>query len=759
MKKRTFLMAVITALFTACTSQVDVPEEGNSHLSGDRQEVKFTLSGFAGGEVPYTRATTPAYGDESKIDKLDIYVFGFVKATGDYIFEEVFSDVTLHGSGNDKTASIGILGKNDKRFYVIANGDFASLKTLVPGATTSDEFDALQTEELDLANGELLVCPLLMTGVSADIVINPYDGAPVQITLKRTVARFDIENDARQTNFYLKNVAITNTNEAAVILPNRNEVATNYAIPHPAGKIQYNLRNNANTGIVNSLFYLYPQTGKDIAAGGAYITVEGEIGEYPDNTKVTFDVPFISKATGNPINIAANTRYVIKINAATTSDIDATINTLEWNTATSVEEDMDAGKIQLTNDDGIPLTSAELLLDDGTPNERTKWLYVKATSEWEFAPDMPSWIKITDKKVNGKGVCTRFVVTAPRNQHAAPRNAVITLRSKLRPSITQSFVIRQAAGTPDVYPGTALNATEVAGIIWAPVNIGDTDNSKNGSLFQWGRGDAPLTYDAVNNKPEMVAGPLTPANASLPANLDKFIKLEQNTPNPNKIAIRNKFISICKPIYQNNNTAFDAYGLKTNPTNAEWNEWYDYLTPVQITEIVKNLFAVYEKAAYENLQLIVAPPYDWNATQDNNLWNPEPSLATGVNPCPDGWRLPTEEEINTLRNTSNTAYNKNTRTFADKITGETVSFDLPEDAIQISNKGKITPTSATAFIACYWTSSYSVSQMAVEYDAAGAVTRKMDVYKGQALQISHTKNAIVPKDRAEAHYIRCVLDN
>lgn len=756
MKKRTFLMAVITALFTACTSQVDVPEEGNSHLSGDRQEMKFTLSGFAGGEVPYTRATTPAYGDESKIDKLDIYVFGEDKTIHDYVFEEVFSDVTLHGSGNDKTATIGVLGKNIKRFYVIANGDFASLKTLVPGVTTSDEFEALETDKLDLAHGELLACPLLMTGVSTDININSYDGAPVQITLKRTVARFDIENDARQTNFYLKKVAITNTNEAAVILPNRNEVATNYAIPHPAGKIQYNLRNNANTGIVNSLFYLYPQTGKDIAAGGAYITVEGEIGEYPDNTKVTFDVPFISKATGNPINITANTRYVIKINAATTSDIDATINTLEWNTATSVEEDMDAGKIQLTNDDGIPLTSAELLLDDGTPNERTKWLYVKATSEWEFAPDMPSWIKITDKKVNGKGVCTRFVVTAPRNQHAAPRNAVITLRSKLRPSITQSFVIRQAAGTPGIYPGTALNATEVAGIIWAPVNLGDTDNTKNGSLFQWGRGDAPLTYDAANNKPEMVEGPLTVAAASAGANLDKFIKLVPDMPNPNLPNIRTKFISICKRI-KNGSNALDAYTPPATDKTADWNEWYGNLTSAEITKIYTDIFDDYQKAEYDETATIIAPPFDWNTVQDNNLWNPDPEQATGINPCPDGWRLPTEEEITTLIN--NTTYGGST--FTDKKTGETVSFVLPDRYVtEITQSGNI--NNDYMIVPCYWTSSYSAASIPIEYDPdTYKPIRYMEYYKGQAFQtpISSGKAAIISKPRAEAHYIRCVLDN
>lgn len=751
MKKRTFLMAAITALFTACTSQVDVPEEENSHLSGDRKEVKFTLSGFAGGEVPYTKATTPAYGDESKIDKLDIYVFG--ENSGNYVFEEVFKDVTLHGSGNDKTATIGVLGKNRKSFYVVANGDFSSLKTVAAGVTTNTEFEALQTDELDVTGKELLTCPLLMTGEQNYVGMNPYDGTPIQITLKRTVARFDIENDARQTNFYLKYVTLVNTNEKATIIPDGTEVITRYMTPFTGARIQYNLRNNANTGTVNSLFYLYPQTGKAINDGGAHIIVEGEVGEYPDNAKVTFNVPFISKATGNPINIKANTRYVIKINAATTSDIDATINTLEWNTATNVEEDMDAGTLQLVNGDGAPLTSAELLFDDHTSNERREDLYVKATSEWEFAPGTPSWIKITNKEVNGKNVCVRFTVTAPENQHATPRNAVITLRNKLRPSITQSFIIRQAAGMPGLFPGTSLNGVEVAGIIWAPVNIGDTDKSKNGSLFQWGRGDAPLTYDAATNKPDMVAGPLSLANASLPANLDKFIKLEQNSPNPNILACRGKFVSICKKIYQNDNTTFNAYGLPADPTTAKWNTWYDGLTPTQIGEITTNIFSSSQKAEYEEIQLIVAPPYDWNTTQDNNLWNPDPNLATGVNPCPTGWRIPTEEEMNTLiANTTYTNYD-----FTDKNTSAKVSFALPEDAVNIGNTGKISTNYDTN--RCYWTSGSAISSVPVEYDAANKPSRYMDVYKSRMLQMSQDKASISSNTRAEAHYIRCVLDN
>lgn len=753
MKKRTFIMAVIAALFTACTSQVDVPEEENSHLSGDRQEVKFTLSGFAGGEVPYTRATTPAYGDESKIERLDIYVFGD-NNKGNYVFEEVFTDVTLHGSGNDKTVTIGVMGKNRKLFYALANADFTSLKTLAPGITTETDFRVLLTDELDASTNELLTCPLFMIG-DKNVDMNPYDGTAVQITLKRRVARFDIENDARQTNFYLKNVTLNNINKAAILYGD-SYVASTDLKPYVWGnKIQYNLRNNANTGIVNSLFYLYPQLGQSIADGGAFITVEGEVGEYPDNAKVTFKVPFINKSTSNPIDIKANTRYVIKINAATTSGIDATINTLEWNTATSVEEDMDAGTLQLTDNTGTPLTSDELLLDDGTPDAKNETFYVKATSKWEFAEGTPSWVQITDKKIDGKEVCTSFELTVPKNQHAASRNAVITLRNVLRPSVTQSFVIRQAAGTPDTYPGTALQGTEVCGIIWAPVNVGDTNGTTNGSLFQWGRGDAPLTYDAATNKPDMIAGPLSRSNASLTANIDKFIKLEKNSPNPNPAPAKSKFIAICK-LYITEINAAGSYGsLPASPSKTEWNNWYAGLTSAQITNIAANIFTPDNKADYEAQLVMIAPPFDWTDTQDNNLWNPDPSLITGVNPCPQGWRVPTKEEIQTL--ISNATYTKDAYVFTDKNTAATVSFELPDDCVSIGNSGKITTDYTTP--PYYWTSGSVVASVPVEYDAAGKPTRYEDVYKGAVLQAAKNSPSIVTKDRAEAHYVRCVLDN
>lgn len=747
MKKKTFFMAVLSALLVACTSTLDVPEEDSPHLSGDRKEVKFTFSGFSGGEVPYTKAVTPAYGDESKIERMDVYVF---KQKSE-LFEEVFSNVTLHGSGNERTATIGLKGSDNKRIYFVANGDYLSLKTLVQGITTYSEFEELLTDPMAADAKEPLACPLLLTGSVQVDLKNPIT-APSKVILKRTVARFDVENDARVTNFYLKYVTLNNINTQAYIYNNgtKRYVPSVLTKPYAWSKVQYTLRNNANTGLVNSLFYLYPQEGQAIADGGAYLTIEGEVGEYPDNAKVIFDVPLVDKTAGKAIDITANTRYVLKINSTTSSTVDATISTIDWVNDGNVEEGFDSGTLQLC-DGNIPLTSAELTLNAGNSDPIEREFTVKATTEWEFAAELPTWVKITEKVIDGKGVCTKFKLGVAKNQHAAARSGVVTLRNKIRPSISQGIVVQQTGGTPDNYPGTTLLATEVAGIIWAPVNVGDTDGTQNGHLFQWGRGDAPFSVAMGDPAPASVKGPLSPSAADK----TKFVKLETVPVNPLAMDYRKTFIGLCKKQQTN---VFVKYNINayTSEGNVEWESWYEAEVrnnPTNREEIYIFLLRPEELAA-------MTPPYDWNITQDNNLWNPNEEVATGVNPCPKGWRVPTQAEYERIFNKANATYGN--YVFTDKATSKTVSFALPEDIMHISASGELNTEELTA--APFWTSESALSSVVLDYDydpdtGKDKITQTMDVYKSKYTQIDTSNRSIKTGSRAEAHYVRCVLND
>lgn len=755
MKKKVFFMAALSALLVACTSTLDVPEEDSPHLSDDRSEVKFTFSGFSGGEVPYTntKATTPAYGDESKIERMDVYVFQDDK------FEEVFSNVTLHGSGNERTATIGLKGKNLKDLFFVANGDYLSLKTLVQGVTTDTEFIDLLTDQMPADTKEPLACPLLLTG--SVTVIQPAT-APISVTLKRTVARFDVENDARITNFYLKYVTLNNINTQAYIYNNgtKRYVTSTLTKPYVWNKVQYTLRNNANTGLVNSLFYLYPQEGGTIADGGAYLTIEGEVGEYPDNAKVAFDVPLFDKAAGKAIDITANTRYVLKINSASNSTVDATISTKAWVNESNVDEGLDSGMLQLTDKDGNLLTSADLTLNAGNPDEITKTFNVKATTEWEFTPELPTWVKITEKVIDGKGICTKFKLSVAKNQHAATRSGVVTLRNKIRPSISQGIVVQQTGGTPDLYPGTTLAATEVAGIIWAPVNVGDTDLTKNGHLFQWGRGDAPFAAVVGDPDPASVVGPLS----SSAADKTKFVKLEIFPLNPLALTYRNTFIGLCKTEYKRDKTAFDAYNIKNydGMHAPEWNSWYEaeVRNNPTVRDAIITLLNVSSNIDVPGALAGMMPPYDWNIMQDNNLWNLNDEVATGVNPCPKGWRVPTQAEYDRIFNTKNVSFAD--FVFTDKYTSKTVSFLLPEAITQISASGEINHDGIES--ALLWTSESVLSSAVLDYTYDPAtkkdnITRAMDVYKSKYAVIGSKNRNFAEGSRAEGRYVRCVLND
>ena len=131
---------------------------------------------------------------------------------------------------------------------------------------------------------------------------------------------------------------------------------------------------------------------------------------------------------------------------------------------------------------------------------------------------------------------------------------------------------------------------EVDGLVWAPVNCGyHTTDYKYGKLYQWGRKygqgyEGPL-FDYNGDKTGTYTDALVPSIASGPVSLSTG-QSESNS---------NVFYAL---------TEYYSYGLE-----------------------------------------------DWITPQNDELWNSgteESPIKTNFDPCPEGWRVPTLEELNGL---------------------------------------------------------------------------------------------------------------
>ena len=131
---------------------------------------------------------------------------------------------------------------------------------------------------------------------------------------------------------------------------------------------------------------------------------------------------------------------------------------------------------------------------------------------------------------------------------------------------------------------------EVDGLVWAPVNCGyHTTDYKYGKLYQWGRKygqgyEGPL-FDYNGDKTGTYTDALVPSIASGPVSLSTG-QSESNS---------NVFYAL---------TEYYSYGLE-----------------------------------------------DWITPQNDELWNSgteESPIKTNFDPCPEGWRVPTLEELNWL---------------------------------------------------------------------------------------------------------------
>nr|WP_129733766.1 hypothetical protein [Parabacteroides goldsteinii] len=357
--KKTYLMLLLTlaGLGSSCTN-----EDGTDGItpSGDPGEIQLVFSG-SGEEEEYTKAI--ASDSENKISKLDVYLFGAASAStndADYHYIETWkmteatptgNQFILQPSGSSWTASIkpnelkGLpyltlvcVANQDKLFKADGN-DFATLDVVTTDAdgailtagTTLGAFKAAYTAKMADPAIDFIKTPLAMTGTGTTKISGSV--SKVAITLKRIVARFDIDNTTATSQLTIEKVSMGKGRSngslfGATLTGAAGSDLVTYADVDFTGE-------NANQGTLESAIYVYP----NIPGDESYLIIKGEYKSPStgEQIPVTYNIPVVKTPAdakpddpANYIAINANSRYKLRITDVTESNIYSTFEVEDW---------------------------------------------------------------------------------------------------------------------------------------------------------------------------------------------------------------------------------------------------------------------------------------------------------------------------------------------------------------------------------------------------------------------------------------------
>lgn len=375
-KMRLFNKLYGISLFTlllsvaSCTSETEeqrqtpAPDPSGSEA---RREVMLTLKNKL--SVVKTKAGDAiATAEENKISSLDIYVFGSTTENGTYTYQERFSyresssdlpagfdvtplELTAVGSDGKQTNALLSLKKGlFVKLYCIANqsklidpatnaafNGFIPLvqsnpgqpgNTVTEGTPAESDFLLFKSIQLDPASAtDILKTPLPMTGAYA----TPLDLTDFSVSarlqlgfrLTRSVARFDIVNDAATSKFTIQSVSMANGRKGVSFFPLKvtgtlPTAAAGDLITYPARPFD---GEKANTGNCLGAFYTWPSPMGD----GGYLVLSGTYAaNQTENVPVTYKVPFKPEGDGNYIEVSQNHRYTVNITKADEYHLDFT---------------------------------------------------------------------------------------------------------------------------------------------------------------------------------------------------------------------------------------------------------------------------------------------------------------------------------------------------------------------------------------------------------------------------------------------------
>lgn len=416
--KHFLLLLALGGLGVSCSNDDLVDNGGGTPSLEGRTELQVVFSG-TGASQEYTRAI--ASDNENAIDKLDVYLFAAASQGGPYYYLETWKEGTAfnpaapstdfqkQASGTGWKATlypgeqkglpwIKLLcvanngsagsGTTDGKFYteggatetltaltaVTVNGD--GNVTNAGAATKEEDFRKSYTVALgaDAATGVIgytnpakkEIAPLLMTGEGTTKISGSV--SKVDISLKRVMARFDIENKTSSSSLTIESVSLAQGRKSASLwngAPTVVDKADFATSPLMASYQPVTFKDipGANLGMLESAYYVYP----GLATDESYLIIKGKYKSPVTSTQVdvTYNVPIVrtpeGAAPGTPgeyIPLKANSRYKLRITDVSQSNVFGSFEVVDWTSG---------GGITIRPDNDSPVFAGKAAFEGANP--------------------------------------------------------------------------------------------------------------------------------------------------------------------------------------------------------------------------------------------------------------------------------------------------------------------------------------------------------------------------------------------------------
>ena len=406
--KHLLLLLALGGLGASCTN--DDLTDGSNPIAG-RTELQIAFSG-SGESQEYTRAI--ASENENTIGKLEVYLFAAASQGGPFYYVETWEEGTAFNPVNPSTdfqkqasgtgwkatlypeeqkglpwIKLMCVANNGATGSVTTDGKFHSeggaaevLTTLTKvtvdadgnvtnagAATTEADFRDAYTAALgdDAATGLIghidlpnkKIAPLLMTGEGITKISGSV--SKVDISLKRAMARFDIENNMATSSLTIEEVSLVHGRKNASlwgVAPTavvQGDLATSPLL-HTYPAVEFSKIPNANHGMLESAYYVYP----GLATDESYLIVKGKYKSPVTSAlvDVTYNVPIVrtpeGAAQGEYIPLKANSRYKLRITDVSESNVFGSFEVVDWTSG---------GGITIRPDNDAPVFDASKAFD------------------------------------------------------------------------------------------------------------------------------------------------------------------------------------------------------------------------------------------------------------------------------------------------------------------------------------------------------------------------------------------------------------